>query len=191
MKKDIVNYLIDSFTDYQGKEHKIVACALSESPDHNNDEHLMVGWIDLHSGCIDYNSELKHNIYRLVTIGIAICNPEDKFDEELGKKVAYNKAANDESCPRLYVSDKGIITQELVDAFLKQQVRFIKENPGSIIKGYKEAEIKYNTLEQAKKDIANFTDDEKSAFKLAIEGHDLSKYAKLAKIYVKKLLREF
>lgn len=188
MKQDITTYLIDSFVDFEGKEHKIVACALSQSPEPEPGDRMMVGWVNSENELL--TSELIcDEVYRLVTVGIAICNPEDDFDEEKGKRLAYNKAANIETLPRIYTANKGVITSELVDTFLKQQVRFFKENPETLIRGYKEAEEAYNTTEQAKKDIENLTNEEKVVFDLAVKGFDFSKYVKLAKVYVKKILK--
>ena len=66
MKQDIATYLVDSFIDYAGKEHKIVACALSQSPE--SDTHiLMTGWVDNNDG-IDTNDTLCEEVYRLSTI---------------------------------------------------------------------------------------------------------------------------
>jgi hypothetical protein len=133
------------------------------------------------------SANIYHDVYRLVTIGIAVCNPEDNFNEETGKKIAYNKAANIDYAPRLYTTNRGVITKELVDTFLKQQVQFIKENPERVITGYLKAKADYEALETAKKEIDNLSDDERVAFNLAVDGGDLSKYTDLAKVYNKKL----
>ena len=46
MKQDVAEYLIDSFVDFKGEEHKIVACALSQSPEASEDGcKLAVGWV--------------------------------------------------------------------------------------------------------------------------------------------------
>lgn len=187
MKQDIAIYKVDSFIDFAGKERKFVACALSESP-LNDDLSLMVGWVDSYNH-LQTNQSLCHNIYRIVTVGIAVCNPEDEFNEERGKSIARNKAANIESLPRLYTTAKGIITQEVVDTFLNQQIKFFKEHPESIIAGYKEAQDKHIMLENAKSEIANLNEDEKHVFDLAIKGFNFSKCIDLAKIYTKKLLK--
>ena len=185
MKQDIATYLVDSFIDYAGKEHKLVACALSQTPE-DSDHTLKVCWLNSEDGAL-CNANIYHNVYRLVTIGVAVCNPEDNFDEETGKKIAYNKAANIEYAPRIYTTNRGVITKELVDTFLKQQVQFIKENPEKVITGYLKAKADYEALEAAKKEIDNLSDDERVAFNLAVNGGDLSKYTDLAKVYNKKL----
>lgn len=188
MKQDIATYIVDSFIDYAGKEHKIVACALSQSPENNIDESLMVGWAN-DKGQMQTDASIYHDVYRLVTVGVAICNPEDEFDEKRGKTIAYNKAANIEDLPRIYTPNKGVITKELVDVFLKQQVKFIKENPEKVIKGYLEAKSDFEATQKAKADIEKLSEEEKAVFNLAVKGIDLSKYVDLAKIYIKKILK--
>lgn len=185
MKQDIATYLVDSFVDYAGKEHKLVACALSQTPE-DADHTLKVCWLNSEDNALS-KANIYHDVYRLVTIGVAVCNPEDNFNEETGKKIAYNKAANIEYAPRLYTTNRGVITKELVDTFLKQQVQFIKENPEKVITGYLKAKADYEALEAAKKEIDNLSDDERVAFNLAVNGGDLSKYTDLAKVYNKKL----
>lgn len=185
MKQDIATYLVDSFIDYAGKEHKLVACALSQTPE-DSDYNLKVCWVDSEAKALN-GANIYHDVYRLVTIGVAVCNPEDNFNEETGKKIAYNKAANIEYAPRLYTTNRGVITKELVDTFLKQQVQFVKENPEKVITGYLKAKADYEALEAAKKEIDNFSDEERVAFNLAANGGDLSKYTDLAKVYNKKL----
>lgn len=185
MKQDIATYLVDSFVDYAGKEHKLIACALSQTPE-DSDHTLKVCWVDSEDKALN-GANIYHDVYRLVTIGIAVCNPEDNFNEETGKKIAYNKAANIEYAPRIYTTNRGVITKELVETFLKQQVQFVKENPEKVITGYLKAKADYEALEVAKKEIDNLSDDERVAFNLAANGGDLSKYTDLAKVYNKKL----
>lgn len=185
MKQDIATYLVDSFIDYAGKEHKLIACALSQTPE-DSDHALKVCWVDSEDKALN-GANIYHDVYRLVTIGIAVCNPEDNFNEETGKKIAYNKAANIEYAPRIYTTNRGVITKELVDTFLKQQVQFVKENPEKVITGYLKAKADYEALEAAKKEIENLSDEERVTFNLAANGGDLSKYTDLAKVYNKKL----
>ena len=82
MKQDIATYLVDSFIDYAGKEHKLVACALSQTPEDSNHA-LKVCWVDSEDKALN-GANIYHDVYRLVTIGIAVCNPEDNFNEETG-----------------------------------------------------------------------------------------------------------
>lgn len=186
MKQDIATYLVDSFIDYKGRERKIVACALSQTP-HDDNWKMRIGWVN-HFNTILPQADIYEEVYKMVSIGIAICNPSDPFDEEVGKKIARSKAENAEGLPRIYTPCKGIITKELVDTFLNQQVQFFKENPETLIRGYNEAKEAYEAAEKAKAEIDNLTPEEKAAFDLAVKGIDLSKYTDLAKKYVNKFL---
>lgn len=185
MKRDIATYVVDSFVDYKGETRKFVACALSQSPATNQ---LKIGWIN-DNYTIDTSDCLYHTVYRMVTIGISVCNPSDVFDLELGKRIAYNKAAKIETLPRIYTTDKGIITTDLVDAFLKQQIKFFKENPEMFIPGYNESKKEYLEKESVRKSISKLSNDEKIAFNLAIKGIKLQKYQDLAKFYLRKLYK--
>ena len=187
MKQDIATYKIDSFVDYAGKEHKIIACALSESP--KSDTHcLKVGWID-NIDMLDNQDHLNHDVYRMVSIGVAVCNPTDEYNEEAGKKIAYGKAANMENVPRIYAHSKGIITKKLVDTFLNQQVEFFKENPETLIPGYNNAKANYEAICKAQNEIDNLNDEERLVFNLATKGFNFSKYIDLAKVYVRKIIK--
>lgn len=187
MKQDIATYKIDSFIDYAGKEHKIIACALSESPA-DDAYRLKVCWID-DMNTLDTEDPLNHEICRLVSIGVAVCNPTDTYDEEAGKKIARSKASNMKNVPRIYAHSKGIITKELVDAFLDQQVKFFKENPETLIPGYDAAKANYEAIQKAKADIDNLNDEERMVFNLATRGFNFSKYIDLAKVYVRKIAK--
>ena len=187
MKQDIATYLVDSFIDFAGKEHKIVACALSQSPN-DKDDYLRIGWVDK-EGNMDVDNPLCPYVYRMVTVGIAVCNPCDNFDEETGKRIAYNKAANIEYLPRIYATRPGIITKELVDAFLKQQVEFVKENPEKLISGYDESKAEYEKIQSVKNQIEQFTDEERVAFELALKGVNLTKLNNLAITYKNRIAK--
>ena len=41
MKQDIAEFLVDSFIDYKGDEHKVVLCALSQTPEKNIDDEVV------------------------------------------------------------------------------------------------------------------------------------------------------
>lgn len=184
MKQDIATYLVDSFVDYAGKEHKIVACALSESPIEYDDYTLSIGW-ENKDHVIETDDAIYSEVYRMVTVGIAICNPSDEFNEEAGRNIARNKAANIPGLPCLYATRKGMITKELVDVFLKQQVTFFKEHPETLIPGYKEAKEKHENIQRAINEYENLTPDQKTVVDLAMNGVDVAKCANLAKIYLK------
>lgn len=175
MKKDIPTYLIDSFIDYKGDERKFVACALSHTP-------TVTHFIQNESQSVKVN--------RMITVGIAVCHASDQFDLELGKKIAFSKAKHNEGVATLYVPTEDMISSDLAEAFLKQQVKFFKENPEIIIKGYNSAKYKYLEFKQINQEIENLTKEELNIFHLALDGFDFNRIMLLAQLYEKKVVKK-
>lgn len=182
--KDIAEFLTDSFIDYKGQKHIVTACALSQSPK-SEGYALTVGWADV-DNYIDDDDSICDKVYRMVSIGIAICNPSDTYDEETGKKVAYNKASADKPQSRIYSTGPGLIGKSLVRALLRQEVDFVMKHPEKIIKGYEEAKNRYNQRELIKKTYKELTDNEKNIVQRAMDGTDLSWYQSLAQELINK-----
>lgn len=177
MKRDIETYRISKFTDYKGDSHSVVICAISQTPE-TISSNLIVGWTD--DGCeFDYNRDPYCDIVRTVSVGISICHPADKFDEEIGKRIARNKAL--EAIPVLYATEKGIINRLLVEGLIQQELEFLKRNPGKYIKGYDEAQEKYKTANKLKKELDNLSNDEASVIEAILNGINLDKCIQLAK----------
>lgn len=175
MKNEIVEYKIDSFVDYKGLEHKIVLCALSFTPESNEFNGVFsAGWMDIDGYIVDHTA-----IKRVLSIGVSVCNPEDKFDEETGKKYAYNKAKYDSKSQKLFTSNKGIINKTLVNAVLEQEMNFIKENPEKIIRGYNDSKARYEKKKNVEKEYNDLTVDEKDLVNMAIVG-ELDRYIAIA-----------
>ncbi len=178
MKQDITDYLIDSFVDYKGEEHKIVACALTQTPA-DYDSTMVVGWMNNEDNTMYVDDDDYTEVCRVISIGISICNPIDKFDEEKGKQIAFNKAAHDPKCPTIYTKNKGIASKMLIDAFLRHEVDYFKENPQWLINGYNQMKETYEAKQKLKNAWYELSDDERSIINLAkSEGIDLIKCAK-------------
>lgn len=188
MKQDVIEYMVDSFVDYKGEEHKLVACALSESP-YNEYDTLRIAWVDADSYA-DEDARPHEAVKRMVTIGIAVCNPADRFDEEKGKGIALNKARHRPNLPRLYTPSNGVINSGLIQAFMKQELEFAKKCPGRWIKGYDEAEARFKAKEALKEEVKNLSDMEKIVLNAARNGVDVTKCAKLAQKLRDKNLNE-
>lgn len=177
MKQDVTDYLVDSFIDYEGKEHKIVACALTQTPA-DTDSTMVVGWMDNKDNIMYIDDDDYAEVCRIITVGISVCNPVDKFDLEKGKQNAFNKATHDPKCPAIYTKNKGIASKALVDAFLKHEVNYFKENPQWIIKGYNQKKEAYEAKQDLKRRWYELSDHERSIINLAkSENIDLIKCA--------------
>lgn len=188
MKQDIAEYLSDSFIDYKGDTRSIIICALSQSPEPDGDDHLMVGWSDGQS--IDDSADIYHDVYRAVSVGIAICCPQDmpNYSEDIGKKIALSRA--NKSLPRFVSLFPGVVNTPIIRAFLRQEMEYIKKYPEKFIGGYELAKNRYEKNLNFEKTIKNLSNDEATVVQAAIDGVDIIKCAKLARQLLDKKIRE-
>lgn len=157
--KEKVSYKIGQFTDYLGNVHKFVIAGVSKSHPGKESE-ICISEYDLYDGIlIDEEVAAK-----ALLIGVAICNPKDTFDEEKGKKIAYQKAINYENLhhPALYTTRPGYINTEVVDALLNNVANYITKDPGSVIPGYDESKKKFNKRAADAEFIANSSESLKN-----------------------------
>lgn len=126
MKKERIEYLVDSFVDANGDERHFVVAAVSEVFT-DDDEPTFVA---------DLNGDAIHIVVKGLKLGFAICNPTDKFDEKLGITIAVGRARKNAEYA-LLASEPGYINTKLVRAFLEQEAEYFKHNPEYKIAGYK------------------------------------------------------
>ena len=188
MKQDIAEYLVDSFVDFKGDVHQVVLCALSQSPESIDSDNLMVAWSD--GETVDESADIFHDVFRMVSLGIAICCPADKkvFSEEIGKKIALNRA--EKEVPKFVSLFPGVVNTTLVRAFLSQEMEFIKKNPEQFIVGYAEAKERYNKKVNFDKAIQNLSEAEATIVEHAMKGVDILKCAKLARQLLDRQIRD-
>lgn len=180
MKRNIVDYLEGSFVDFEGKEHRLVACAVSMTPEITNGDQLMVGWKAV-DNYMDRYASIYSPIKRLVVVAIAVCNPCDEYDLEKGKKIAYHKALNGAgSLPTLYSDQHGVISKALVATLLRQELLYAQNSPEKLIKGYLEAKAKYEEQNKLDDEISNLSQPELAIVEL-LASDNIEKYQKLAK----------
>ena len=188
MKQDIAEYLVDSFVDFKGDVHQVVLCALSQSPESIDSDNLMVAWSD--GETVDDSADIFHDVFRMVSLGIAICCPADKkaFSEEIGKKIALNRA--EKEVPKFVSIFPGVVNTTLVRAFLRQEMEFIKKNPEQFIVGYAEAKERYDKKINFEKTIQNLSEAEATIVEHAMKGVDILKCAKLARQLLDRQIRD-
>ena len=188
MKQDIAEYLIDSFVDFKGETRKVVICALSQTPVETDGDNLMVVWSNGED--VDPNADIYHNVMRTLALGVAICCPMDVkvFSEEVGKKIAFNRA--EQAVPKLVALEPGVINTTLVKGFLQQEMDFIKRCPEKFIKGYEEAKKNHDQKLEIEETIAKLDDQEWQVINAAIEGVNIAKCTKLAKYFIDNEITE-
>lgn len=126
MKKERIEYLVDSFVDANGDERHFVVAAVSEVFT-DEDEPTFIA---------DFYGDAIHGVVKGLKLGFAICNPSDEFDEKLGITIAVGRARKNAEYA-LLASEMGYINTQLVRAFLQQEAEYFKHNPEYKIAGYK------------------------------------------------------
>ena len=89
-----------------------------------------------------YSNNVYVDLEKYLFIGMSIRNPEDKYDEEIGKRIAVGKALNGKG-KQLYASHAGLINTKMVQALLEQEAEYFKRDPQSYIAGYRNAEKRW------------------------------------------------
>lgn len=148
MKKRKVVYRFDEFVDFAGRTRKFVVAALSEllpnaaevtTPRGKYETPLEFNVVEM---CGDGHVDMHDTVLKRVSLGFAVCSPDDEYNEELGKTIALGKAEKRPSGV-LYATKTGMINTDLVDALIDQEVMYFKNNPGAVLAGYNKAKEAY------------------------------------------------
>ena len=166
--KEHTEFITDSFTDYAGKVHNFVIAAVSQNLptrtgqlnyNPTDSDKLSVAY-DVAEYIEDYGTmEYLGTVSKVLRIGISICNPEDVFDEKVGVLKAVSRAL--EAKPTLFATHPGVINTNVVNALLKQEAEYLKNNPESFISGYADMRERYLTKIRMESMKEGFTELEK------------------------------
>lgn len=136
-------YIVDSFNDYNDVRHDFVIVAVSE---------------EIFPVAIGNKTFVKR-----LSLGVAVCCPEDEFDLDRGIAIAERRALKNDNQYCVYVSCKGMINTKMVKALLEQEAEYFKQNPGSQISGYDELVNRDKKRKKKEEIMASFNNDELSA----------------------------
>lgn len=162
MKSNVIDYLSGSFVDYAGITHNVVVAAVSVPMTNDEFDYKVSKLLD--EDWIDDIATLTKALH----IGIAVCNPEDTFNEETGKNKAVGRALG--TAPVLFTSASGMINTPVVKALLQQELDFVCSNPDTIIPGYSESKARYEKKQEVNKQIAALDDKQKTVLDFLTSG---------------------
>lgn len=118
VKQKLVDYREGSFIDFEGKDHYFVVCAVLKE------------------------STIRENVTRILSFGVSFCNPVDKHNNELGKKIAYGKSVSDRNT-NVLLGRAGLLNIETVKYILDNEVSHVKQYPEQYSVSYAIAKEKY------------------------------------------------
>lgn len=147
MKERIV-YSNGQFTDFAGQIRKFVIAAVSTIID---------------TEIVTTEGDYVHTPKKKLSLGIAICNPTDTYNEEIGKKIAYSKAVSPSNTLCMFVCDGGMVNTKMVEALIEQEKEYFIAYPEKHIKGYLAAKTKYEANVKKESDKKNLVESLTSA----------------------------
>lgn len=118
VKQKLVDYREGSFVDFEGKDHYFVVCAVLRE------------------------STIRENVTRILSFGVSFCNPVDKHNNELGKKIAYGKSVSDRNT-NVLLGRAGLLNIEAVKYILDNETNHVKQYPEQYSVSYTKAKDKY------------------------------------------------
>lgn len=151
----------DKFTDFKGDVHNFTVAAVLmpfkpgeaslevtvADPELLVDDDMQLVIADGEPVILD-TTETLAPVFKMISIGIAICNPTDKFVPFKGERQAEGRAVK--YCDRVIAASKGgMLTEAEANYFLDVTVANIITNPGLFIKGYNDAERKWKAQHPA------------------------------------------
>ena len=148
MKKRKVVYRQGSFVDFAGRTRQYIVAAVSELLPNATEVYTSEGkYVTPTKFVVTEVSEdeyvaIHNDVVKRVSLGFSVCNPEDTFNEELGKTIALGKA---EKRPAgvLYATTAGMINTDLVESLITQEMQHFENNPGAVLTGYDKAKAAY------------------------------------------------
>lgn len=118
VKQKLVDYREGSFVDFEGKDHYFVVCAVLRE------------------------STIRENVTRILSFGVSFCNPVDKHNNELGKKIAYGKSVSARNT-NVLLGRAGLLNVEAVKYILDNETNHVKQYPEQYSISYAKAKDKY------------------------------------------------
>jgi hypothetical protein len=154
--KEYTEAFESSFIDFFGKEHRFVIGAVSQIlPKYTEQGEELTYEVNEFLGDENGVNDCLGTVVKILRIGFSVCNPEDKFDFEVGKLKAISRARM--NTPILYATTPGVINTKVVKALLQQEAEYLKKNPELLIPGYldKIKRYKYNCkMQELKKSFS-------------------------------------
>ena len=128
-KQKFVDYREGSFVDFEGKDHYFVVCAVLKE------------------------CTISETLTRILSFGVSFCNPVDKHNNELGKKIAYGKSVNIKNT-NVLAGRAGLLNIDTVKHIFDSEVVHVMQYPEQYSVSYAKAKDKYEKAEASAQKVA-------------------------------------
>ncbi len=123
VKQKFVDYREGSFVDFEGKDHYFVVCAVLKE------------------------CTISGTLTRILSFGVSFCNPVDKHNNELGKKIAYGRSVNIKNTNAL-LGRAELLNIDTVKYILDNETSHVKQYPEQYSVSYAKAKEKYEKAKE-------------------------------------------
>lgn len=134
-----------SFKHFEGDNRKYIMVAVVENLKDSKDGEPLANLCVVGgkiNGKRDVESTKDWRITKTLSFGIAICHPNDKYDFEVGKKIAIEKALRNNEIRRcIAFSHHGLIDDYMIKYLLAREAQAFENNPGAFITNYTEDKL--------------------------------------------------
>ena len=148
MKKRKVVYRQGSFVDFAGRTRQYIVAAVSELLPNATEVHTSEGnYVTPTKFVVTEVSEdeyvaIHSDVVKRISLGFSVCNPEDTFNEELGKTIVLCISEKRPAGVH-YATKAGMINTDLVESLITQEMQHFENNPGAVLAGYDKAKAAY------------------------------------------------
>lgn len=127
----MTKFAFGEFTDFKGEVHKFVIAAVVRKCN----PYTYLETYD-NSGDVIYGDK---EMEKFMSIGLSICNPEDKYNEKIGMLRAEGRALKprkSENVRQMACTKGGMLDDVYVELYLESMKNYIIKDPGKFIPGY-------------------------------------------------------
>ena len=127
----MTKFAFGEFTDFKGEVHKFVIAAVVRKCNPRT-------YLETYdcSGDMPYGDK---EMEKFMSIGLSICNPEDKYNEKIGMLRAEGRALKprkSENVRQMACTKGGMLDDVYVELYLESMKNYIITDPGKFIPGY-------------------------------------------------------
>lgn len=126
MAKTKFYHLVADAVDSDGVKHKVTVVGKFEQRYIKKPVNVRHPFIDKHGKNVEATLVFnKRVIERTLTIGVAICNPTDRFSEEEGVKIAKKRIEEGKDAGKITTNSVTMLTEDLIVMELLGKLNFI------------------------------------------------------------------
>lgn len=154
-----------SFRHYEGDNRKYIMVAVVDNLKEKKDGKPVANFCFAGADIINKNEYISSKDWRItktLSFGIAVCHPNDEFNEEVGKKIAIEKAQRNNEIRRcIAFSHHGLIDDYMIEYLLSREMKAFENNPGAFLTNYTEDKLAAEYKEVLDNFKKNMTADQK------------------------------